>query len=92
MTSFDPEVVLLDIGMPGLSGYDLAHRIRARNPDRPILLIAQTGWGHQRDRQLSAAAGIDHHLVKPIDFVQLHQILSTRFGSGVDQAVPNGSA
>ena len=71
--SFRPDVVLLDIGMPGMDGYEVARRIRANNVNRSIMLIALTGWGQEEDRQRSAAAGFNHHLVKPADIEQLRQ-------------------
>jgi len=74
--SFRPDVVLLDIGMPGMDGYEVARRIRANGANRGILLIALTGWGQEEDRQRSAAAGFNHHLVKPADIEQLRQLLS----------------
>ena len=74
--SFRPDVVLLDIGMPGMDGYEVARRIRANSLNRGILLIALTGWGQEEDRQRSAAAGFNHHLVKPADIDQLRQLLS----------------
>jgi PAS domain S-box-containing protein len=61
----NPEVVLLDIGMPGMNGYEIARRIRESNKD--IRLIALTGFGSDEDRRKSKAAGFDHHLVKPIE-------------------------
>jgi PAS domain S-box-containing protein len=64
---FQPDVVLLDIGLPKLSGYEVAQAIRARQWDRPVLLIALTGWGQDDDLRRTAAAGFDHHLVKPIE-------------------------
>lgn len=74
--SFRPDVVLLDIGMPGMDGYEVARRIRANGANRGIMLIALTGWGQEEDRQRSAAAGFNHHLVKPADIDQLRQLLS----------------
>jgi signal transduction histidine kinase len=74
--SFRPDVVLLDIGMPGMDGYEVARRIRANSLNRGIMLIALTGWGQEEDRQRSAAAGFNHHLVKPADIDQLRQLLS----------------
>lgn len=74
--SFRPEVVLLDIGMPGMDGYEVARRIRANPANRGIMLIALTGWGQKEDRERSTAAGFDHHLVKPADIDQLRQLLS----------------
>jgi PAS domain S-box-containing protein len=64
---FRPEIVLLDIGMPGMDGYEVAERLR-REPALPALrIIALTGWGQQTDRLRSQAVGFDHHLVKPVD-------------------------
>ena len=74
--SFRPDVVLLDIGMPGMDGYEVARRIRANIANRSIMLIALTGWGQEEDRRRSAAAGFNHHLVKPADIEQLRQLLS----------------
>ena len=71
-----PDVVLLDIGMPGMDGYEVARRIRANSANRGIMLIALTGWGQEEDRQRSAAAGFNHHLVKPADIDQLRQLLT----------------
>jgi CheY-like chemotaxis protein len=76
LEAFKPDVVLLDIGMPGMDGYEVARRIRANAANRHIQLIALTGWGQDEDRQRSAAAGFNHHLVKPADVDQLRQLLS----------------
>ncbi len=73
---FRPDVVLLDIGMPGMDGYEVARRIRANPNNRHISLIALTGWGQDEDRQRSTAAGFNHHLVKPADIDQLRQLLT----------------
>ncbi len=59
-----PEIFILDIGLPGIDGYELARRLRARCPT--TRLIALTGYGQSQDRERSAAAGFDHHLVKPV--------------------------
>jgi len=64
---WSPDVVLLDIGMPLMNGYEAARRIREALAGKPLLLIAITGWGQAEDRRRSSAAGFDHHLVKPID-------------------------
>jgi signal transduction histidine kinase len=76
VTAFKPDVVLLDIGMPGMDGYEVARRIRANPANRTMQLIALTGWGQDEDRQRSAAAGFNHHLVKPADVDKLRQLLS----------------
>ena len=74
--TFKPDVVLLDIGMPGMDGYEVARRIRANPASRHISLIALTGWGQDEDRKRSVAAGFNHHLVKPADLEQLRQLLT----------------
>src|SRR6185295_4660204 len=68
---FRPEVVLLDIGMPGLDGYEVARRLRTLTRERPLRIIAITGWGQEADRTRSREAGFDVHLVKPVDPNQL---------------------
>jgi two-component system CheB/CheR fusion protein len=73
-----PDVVLLDIGLPGRSGYEVAEHIRAQAWGRSALLVAITGWGQEEDRRRSEAAGFDAHLVKPIDPVALERLLLTR--------------
>src|SRR6185436_19308808 len=74
--AFRPDVVLLDIGMPGMDGYEVARRIRSNPSNRHMSLIALTGWGQEEDRRRSVAAGFDHHLVKPADIEQLRQLLT----------------
>jgi PAS domain S-box-containing protein len=64
---FRPEVVLLDIGMPGMDGYEVARRMRGRSDLDGARIIALTGWGQEADRLRSREAGFDHHLVKPVD-------------------------
>lgn len=76
VTRFEPHVVILDIGMPGMNGYKVASELRERNLD--VLLIAVTGWGQDEDRHRSKAAGFDHHLVKPVDFGTLSDLLAAR--------------
>ena len=72
-----PDVILMDIGLPGLSGYEAARRIRTDCKGSPPLIIALTGWGQDQDRRRSADAGIDHHLLKPLDLDKLRQILAS---------------
>jgi len=62
-----PHALVLDIGMPGMNGYELARLIRQEDWSQQTLLIAVTGWGQQEDRERSRAAGFDHHLTKPVD-------------------------
>jgi PAS domain S-box-containing protein len=71
-----PDVVLLDIGLPGLNGYEVAKRIRRQPGGDEVVLIALTGYGQDTDRQLSAQAGFNHHLVKPARLEQLKEILA----------------
>jgi PAS domain S-box-containing protein len=72
-----PELVLLDIGLPELNGYDAARRIRELPGGRNVRLIALTGWGQEEDRQRSREAGFDQHLVKPVDLAVLERLLRT---------------
>jgi CheY-like chemotaxis protein len=74
---YRPSVVLLDIGMPGMNGYDVAREIRSRFADRPAVLVALTGWGQEDDRRRAREAGFDHHLVKPAEIESLQQLLSS---------------
>ena len=72
-----PEVVLLDIGMPVLDGYEVARRIRAQPWGRSVTLVALTGWGQDSDRRRSRDAGFDSHLVKPLDMDKLAELLQS---------------
>lgn len=74
---FRPQLALLDIGMPGMNGYDLARQIRAASWGRDILLVAVTGWGQDEDRRQAEAAGFDLHRVKPLDLDSLEALLPT---------------
>jgi len=76
--SLRPEVVLLDIGLPKLNGYEAARRIRAMDGMENALLVAISGWGQRRDRELAQAAGFDQHLVKPVDPDVLVQLIARR--------------
>ena len=66
-----PEVMLLDIGMPGMNGYEVARNVRRQAPTAPIILVALTGWGQSGDKSRAKQAGFDHHLTKPVDFEEL---------------------
>jgi CheY-like chemotaxis protein len=70
-----PQVAVLDIGMPDMSGYEVAQRIRAEAWGKRIKLIAVTGWGHDDDKLKAHAAGFDFHLTKPIDLEALNKLL-----------------
>jgi CheY-like chemotaxis protein len=74
--SFEPDVALLDLGMPTMSGYEVARRIRQHPRGGEIVLIALTGWGQQEYRRRSKEAGFDHHLTKPVDVEMLQRILA----------------
>jgi CheY-like chemotaxis protein len=74
---FAPDVVLLDIGLPGIDGYEAARRIRAQAASRSMMLVAVTGWGQEEDRRRSREAGFDHHMVKPLRAAALEQLLAT---------------
>jgi len=73
---FRPHVIFLDIGMPKLSGHEVCRRIREEPWGKDISIIAITGWGQETDRRLTAEAGFDHHLVKPVDVGELLAIVS----------------
>jgi two-component system, sensor histidine kinase len=72
----DPDIALVDIGLPGIDGYEIARRVRARDARRPIL-IALTGYGQPEDRQRATEAGFDDMLVKPVDPGALADMLAT---------------
>jgi signal transduction histidine kinase/ActR/RegA family two-component response regulator len=75
---FCPDYAFLDIGLPLMSGYDLARGIRQIACGKLTVMIAVTGWGQEKDRQLAFEAGFDHHMVKPVRFEQIEEILSNR--------------
>jgi len=70
-------LVFLDIGMPEMDGYEVARRIRANGDARDTRLVALTGWGQEKDRRVSRAAGFDHHLTKPPDAAELRELLAS---------------
>ncbi|MGV3590483.1 MAG: ATP-binding protein [Gammaproteobacteria bacterium] len=77
--AFRPDVILLDIGLPGMNGYDLCRAFRQQPQFQRTLIIAQTGWGQERDRQLAHDAGFDHYLVKPVKYEDLEALLARIF-------------
>jgi signal transduction histidine kinase/ActR/RegA family two-component response regulator len=77
---FRPDLVLLDIGMPGMDGYEVARRLRALRSKAPLRIVAVTGWGQESDRQRSREAGFDLHLVKPVDAASLARALDDENG------------
>lgn len=76
-SNFQPHIMLIDIGLPLMNGYEVAKKIRQQPLLKNVVLVAQTGYGRESDRQLSVEAGFDYHLVKPPDFSKLDQILTT---------------
>ncbi|MDF3021820.1 MAG: sensor hybrid histidine kinase [Steroidobacteraceae bacterium] len=72
---FNPDVVLLDIGLPEMDGYEVAHRLRQRMALHPVILVALTGYGQREDRERALVAGFDDHLVKPVSFEELQRVL-----------------
>jgi CheY-like chemotaxis protein len=74
--AFEPDLVILDIGLPDISGYELAPRVRALAGDRRIIIAALTGWGAPADVESARAAGFDHHVVKPTTMSKLSEIVA----------------
>jgi len=70
--AFRPDVMLLDIGLPDIDGYALAHRIRGSHWGQGLALVALTGWGQEADKRRAHEAGFDHHLTKPVTFQRTH--------------------
>ena len=75
LPQFRPQLVFLDIGMPGMDGHEVARAIRAMSEWRGLMLVAMTGWGQDEDRRKSQQAGFDHHLIKPVDVRALEAFL-----------------
>jgi CheY-like chemotaxis protein len=73
---FRPQVVLLDIGLPKMNGYDVCRAIRQEPWGQNMVLIAVTGWGQDKDKQQSEVAGFDRHIVKPVDPRKLMEVLA----------------
>jgi signal transduction histidine kinase len=75
--TFMPDVVVLDIGLPGMDGYEVAHRLRQEPGGDRLMLLALTGYGQEEDRRRSREAGFDHHLVKPINLERFQELLES---------------
>lgn len=75
--AFRPDTILLDIGMPRLSGYEVARRVRELRGDS-VLIVAITGWGQEQDRLRAKQAGFDHHFTKPVEIASLMEIIDRR--------------
>ena len=71
---WQPDVVLLDIGLPGIDGYEVARRLRLSEHGKAVMLVALTGWGQEQDRQRTSASGFDQHWVKPVGLEKLKEI------------------
>jgi CheY-like chemotaxis protein len=91
--TFMPTVAFIDIGMPKVSGYDVARTLRAQPWGRTIHLVALTGWGQDDDRRRSAEAGFDHHVVKPVSHEELTKLLRSvgARAAPVDPVAPRGA-
>ncbi|MBI3864831.1 MAG: PAS domain S-box protein, partial [Planctomycetia bacterium] len=74
--TFRPSVVLLDIGMPDMNGFEVARHMRDLSPSQDVTLVALTGWGQEEDRRRTREAGFDHHLVKPVNLDELQMLLA----------------
>jgi PAS domain S-box-containing protein len=85
--SLRPHLILLDIGMPKMDGYEVCRRIREQPWGRDLVLIALTGWGQREDRRRTEAMGFDHHLVKPVEPSHLQELLATLRPSPADARV-----
>ncbi len=79
---FQPDIALIDLGMPDMNGYEVCQRIRARLWGGKVVLVAQTGWGQEFDQRRTVAAGFDHHLVKPLRWDVLEALLRKTAASG----------
>jgi signal transduction histidine kinase/CheY-like chemotaxis protein len=75
LSRYQPEFMFLDLGMPGMDGYELARRVRQMNAHEGVVITALTGWGQQDAREKSRAAGFDYHLVKPVDVADIESIM-----------------
>lgn len=84
--SYRPDIVLLDIGLPKMSGLAAARKIREQSWGQAMFLIAVTGWGDEKDRRRSAEAGFNLHLVKPVDPAELENVLAQH-----QRKLPNGA-
>jgi CheY-like chemotaxis protein len=82
--TFLPHVILLDIGLPKLNGYDACRRIREQSWSKGMVLVALTGWGQDEDRQKSRDAGFNDHIVKPVEQATLIRLLAKLDGASSD--------
>ncbi len=82
-SEYRPDAIVLDIGMPKMNGYDVAKKLRAEPGGQQMTIIALSGWGQEEDKRRSREAGIDHHLVKPLEPTSLLQVLASNTRSGM---------
>jgi CheY-like chemotaxis protein len=87
LETFTPDVLLLDIGLPGMSGYEVARRVRSLPCGEKILIVAVTGWGQESDRKHARQAGFDHHLTKPVRLEELERALHSVRAAAPDVAM-----
>jgi CheY-like chemotaxis protein len=90
--TFRPQVALLDIGMPRISGYELAEKIRGRSWGKEALLIAQTGWGRAQDWEKAVVSGFNFHLTKPLNYDALTKILDNFSNHSPATALPDNKS
>ena len=81
---FQPEIILLDVGLPGMHGYEVAQRLRSLPENKNLVIIALTGYGQERDRERAMDAGFDYHFVKPVEFDTLESLLNELSRAGAD--------
>jgi CheY-like chemotaxis protein len=77
-----PDMIVMDLGMPFMDGYEAARRIRSQPGSQEVLMIAVTGWGQSDARQRTMEAGFDHHLIKPVNFDEIRRLASDRLSRG----------
>jgi CheY-like chemotaxis protein len=85
--AFAPNAMLVDIGLPDISGYELAKKIRAASWGRDAVLIALTGWGQEEDRRRAFEAGFNHHLTKPIAPEMLESVLQSAVATAAEKPI-----
>ncbi|GAB5097641.1 MULTISPECIES: response regulator [unclassified Caballeronia] len=76
MSDIRADVLLIDIGLPDISGFEVARKLRLESPSETLLLIALTGWSQEADRQAAFDAGFNHHLAEPVDYDRLLALLA----------------